>query len=82
MQHYLIIKIIIINLIIFKLINSKRFKFNKNLLSIFCIIQFILIILFYLNNNKIIIFSYCNSFISNLIILIENISKLMKINKL
>lgn len=53
MQQYLIIITILINLIIFKLINSKRFKFNQRLLTIFCILQFIIIFFVFINNQKI-----------------------------
>lgn len=53
MQQYLIIIITLTNLIIFKLIDSKRFKFNQKLLSIFCILQFIIIFFIFINNQEI-----------------------------
>lgn len=53
MEQYLIILMILVNLIIFKLINSKRFKFNQNLLKVFCILQLILIFFIFINNQKI-----------------------------
>lgn len=68
MQQYLIVIITLINLVIFKLINSKRFKFNQKLLNIFCILQLLLILFIFINNHEILflnILDYLkNTFIS------------------
>ena len=62
MQQYLVIITILINLIIFKLINSKRFKFNQKLLTIFCILQFIIIFYFFINNQEILFLNILDFF--------------------
>ena len=62
MQQYLIIITILINLIIFKLINSKRFKFNQRLLTIFCILQFIIIFFIFINNQEILFLNILDFF--------------------
>ena len=62
MQQYLIIITILINLIIFKLINSKRFKFNQRLLTIFCILQFIIIFFVFINNQEILFLNILDFF--------------------
>lgn len=62
MQQYLIVIIILINLVIFKLINSKRFKFNQKLLNIFCILQLLLIFFTFINNQEILFLSILDYF--------------------
>lgn len=65
MQQYLIIVIILINLIIFKLINSIKFKFNKKLLNIFCTVQFIFIFWIFINNNEVFVIKLIDSIAYN-----------------
>ncbi len=62
MEQYLIIIIILINLVIFKLINSKRFKFNQKLLNIFCILQLLSIFFIFINNQEILLLSILDYF--------------------
>lgn len=68
MRQYSIIIMSLINLIIFKLINSKRFKFNQKLLSIFCILQFIIIFFIFINNQEILFLNYLDYFRNTFII--------------
>ena len=62
MEQYLIIIIILINLVIFKLINSKRFKFNQKLLNIFSILQLLSIFFIFINNQEILLLSILDYF--------------------
>ncbi len=73
MQQYLIIIITLINLIIFKLINSKRFKFNQRLLSIFCILQFIIIFCILINNQEILFINFLDYFRNTFIIIFNRL---------
>lgn len=67
MQRYLIIILTLINLIIFKLINSKNFKFNQNLLNIFCILQFLIIFCIFINNQMSLFIKFFNCLKTNFI---------------
>ena len=73
MQQYLIIITILINLIIFKLINSKRFKFNQRLLTIFCILQFIIIFFVFINNQEILFLNILDFFKNTFMIILNKL---------
>lgn len=73
MQQYLIIITILINLIIFKLINSKRFKFNQRLLTIFCILQFIIIFFIFINNQEILFLNILDFFKNTFMIILNKL---------
>lgn len=73
MQQYLIIIMTLINLIIFKLIDSKRFKFNQKLLSIFCILQFVIIFFIFINNQEILFLNLLDYFRNTFIIVFNKL---------
>lgn len=66
MQQYLIMISIFLNLILIKLINSERFKFNKNLINFFIVIQLFFIICIFYNFNEILISNFIESFIEKI----------------
>lgn len=71
MQQYLIIIITLINLVIFKLINSKRFKFNQKLLNIFCTLQLLLIFFIFINNQEILFLNILD-YLKNTFVIVFN----------
>ena len=75
MQLYLIIIITLINLIIFKLINSKRFRFNQKLLRSFCIFQFIMIFFIFIIKQEILSLNTLNYFRNNFIIILNKLKE-------
>lgn len=81
MQQYLLIIVTLISLVIFKLINSKRFKFNKKLLKLFSVIQLIFVFFTLININEILFINFLDYFRTNLIIFFNEIKPFF-INKL
>lgn len=81
MQQYLLIIVTLISLVIFKLINSKKFKFNKKLLKLFSVIQLIFVFFTLININEILFINFFDYFRTNLIIFFNEIKPLF-INKL
>lgn len=73
MQQYLIVITTLINLVIFKLINSKRFKFNQKLLNIFCILQLLLIFFIFINNQEILFLNIFDYFGNTFIIIFNKL---------
>lgn len=63
MNQYLIIILFFINLILMKLVNSKKFKFNQKVISIFIIIQFLFIFWIFYNHNEVLILNVLDSLI-------------------
>ncbi|MGL5355626.1 MAG: hypothetical protein ACRDAQ_03610 [Cetobacterium sp.] len=63
MNKYLIILLALNNLIIFKSIDSQKFKFNKSLLIQLCLLQFILIFISFIDMNKTLFIDIYNYFV-------------------
>lgn len=55
MDQYLIIILIFINLILMKLVNSRKFKFNRKIISLFVVVQLLFIFWIFYNHNEVLI---------------------------
>ncbi len=74
MQQYLIIIVTLISIVMFKLIDSKRFKFNKKLLKLFSTIQLIFVFFILINSNEILVINFLEYFKSNFFIFFNKLN--------
>lgn len=63
MDQYLIIILIFINLILMKLVNSRKFKFNRKIISIFVVVQLLFIFWIFYNHNEVLILNVLGNLI-------------------
>lgn len=63
MDQYLIIILIFINLILMKLVNSRKFKFNRKIISLFVVVQLLFIFWIFYNHNEVLILNVLGNLI-------------------